>query len=94
MNHMGPEFKIVIQDLIKMFNQNPRWNATDINLLEATNISVALAVLKVENEQFIGDIGDIIRVHLTSEDMQKKDDDNIITADDLPNLAKSTFYMR
>ena len=32
MSHMGPEFKIIVQDLIKLFNQNPRWKATDINL--------------------------------------------------------------
>jgi hypothetical protein len=47
---MGPEFKIIVQDLIKLFNQNPRWKATDINLQEATNISIAIAVLKVANE--------------------------------------------
>lgn len=70
---MGPEFKIIVQDLIKIFNQNPRWKATDLNLQEASNISVSIAILKVANEQFIGDIGDIIRMYLTSDDIHKKD---------------------
>ena len=66
-----------------MFMDNPRWNATELNLSEATNISVAVAVLKIQNEKFIGDVGDIIRMHLESASQY-----------DLPNLVKSTFYMR
>jgi len=50
MDHAGPEFKVIILDLIKIFNENPLWKATDINLCEAINISVAIAVLKVGNE--------------------------------------------
>lgn len=44
---MGTEFKIISQDLIKLFNSNPRWNATEMNLSEASNIAVAIAVLKI-----------------------------------------------
>lgn len=33
-------------------------------------------------------------MHLTSDDIHKKDQEERISADDLPNLAKSTFYMR
>lgn len=69
--------------MVKLFNSNPRWNATELNLSEASNISVAIAVLKVSKDKFIGDIGDIIRMNI-------KD----TTPNDLPNLAKSSFYMR
>ena len=51
---------------------------------EALNISVSLAVLKVGNERFIGDIADIIRM-LINEDA---------TPEDLPNLIKSSYYIR
>lgn len=33
-------------------------------------------------------------MHLTSDDIHNKDQDEKISAEDLPNLAKSTFYMR
>jgi hypothetical protein len=66
-----------------MFNSNPRWNATEVNLQEASHISVSIAVLKIQNERFIGDVGDIIRMNLKDAEPY-----------DLPNLAKSTFYMR
>jgi hypothetical protein len=55
-----------------------------MNLQEASNISVAIAILKIKNEKFIGDIGDIIRMYIKEE----------VDIEDLPNLAKSTFYMR
>jgi hypothetical protein len=70
--------------LIKIFNHNPRWSATEINLQEAANISVAIAILKLGNEKFIGDVGDIIRMHIN----------DYAEAYDLPNLAKSSLYMR
>lgn len=86
MTTMPQAFKLISSDLIKLFNQNPRWNATDLNLMEAANISVGIAVLKVKNEKFIGDIGDIVRMRLTEKDTYE--------AEDLVNLAKSTKYMR
>lgn len=67
MTTMNQNFKLIIADLIKIFNQNERWNATEINLQEATNISVAIAVLKIQNEKFIGDIGDIIRMQVNDD---------------------------
>lgn len=84
MTALPAPFKLITKDLIKIFGQNERWNATEINLQEAANISVAIAILKVGNERFIGDVGDIIRM-LIQEEAQ---------AEDLPNLVKSTFYMR
>jgi len=81
---MSQPFKLVYGDLIKLFNQNPRWNATEINLQEAANISVAIAVLKVQNDKFIGDVGDVIRMRINEQ----------ADPEDLPNLAKSSFYMR
>jgi len=47
MQHMGQSFKTICSDLIKLFNNNPRWNATELDLREAANVSVALTVLKV-----------------------------------------------
>ena len=45
---------------------------------------MAIALLKIQNEKFIGDVGDIIRMNIRNEDC----------LDDLVNLVKSTFYMR
>ena len=78
---------MLARDLIKVFNGNKRWRATDINASEASNISVAIASLKLKGagpiERFIADVGDIIRVTI-------KDASN----NDLYNLAKSTHYLR
>jgi len=78
---------VLARDLIKVFNGNKRWRATDINASEASNISVAIASLKLKGagpiERFIADVGDIIRVTI-------KDTTN----NDLYNLAKSTHYLR
>ena len=84
MKAVRSEFKVVAQDLIKIFNQNERWNATELNLKEASNVAVAIAILKLGGEKFIGDVADVIRMLVSSE----------AEAHDLPNLAKSTFYMR
>ena len=84
MTTVKEEFKVVAQDLIKIFNSNQRWNATEINLKEAANVAVAIAILKVGNERFIGDVADIIRM-LVGEEAEARD---------LPNLVKSSFYMR
>ena len=83
MPSMGSNFTVISNDLIKLFNNNPRWKNTEINLNEAANISVAIAILKINSENFIGDIGDIIRMKL-----------NTAEPEDLPNLAKSSHYMR
>lgn len=47
MTNMGQSFKQIGQDMIKIFNSNPRWIATELNLQEAANISVSIAVLKI-----------------------------------------------
>lgn len=79
--------KVIARDLIKIFNGNKRWKATDLNIAEAANVSISIAALKLEGsgpiERFIADIGDIIRANL-------KDATNT----DIVNLAKSTFYLR
>ena len=80
---MGTNFTVVTTDLIKLFNNNPRWKNVEMDIGEAANISVAIAVLKLNGENFIGDIGDIIRMKI-----------NTAEAQDLPNLAKSSHYMR
>jgi hypothetical protein len=74
---------VIAKDLIKVFNGNKRWKATDVNISEAANVSIAIASLQLENEKFIADIGDIIRANI-------KEAHNL----DLINMAKSTFYMR
>ena len=75
--------RVITKDLIKIFKDNKRWKATDLNIDEAANISVAIASLKLENENFIADIGDIIKANIKH-----------ATSNDLINLAKSSFYMR
>ena len=79
--------QVLSRDLIKVFNGNRRWKATDLDINEATLISIAIASLKLTGggqiERFIADIGDIIRAKV-------KQASNM----DLINLAKTTFYMR
>lgn len=79
--------RILAKDLIKLFNGNKRWKATDMNISEAANISIAVSSLRLEGsgpiERFIADLGDIIRANLKE-----------ATNTDLTNLAKSTHYMR
>ena len=64
---MKQDFKTISQDMVKLFNKNPRWTATELNLQEAANISVAIAILKLGNERFIGDVGDIIRMNINEQ---------------------------
>ena len=40
--------KILAKDLIKVFNGNKRWKATDMDIAEASNISIAIASLRLE----------------------------------------------
>lgn len=75
--------RVIAKDLVKVFNGNKRWKATDLNISEAANISVAIATLRLESENFIADVGDIIRANIKEAENQ-----------DLINLAKSTHYMR
>ena len=75
--------RVILKDLIKIFNGNKRWKNTDMNIQEAANISIAIASMKLESEKFIADIGDIIKANI-------KDANDT----DLINLAKSSHYMR
>jgi hypothetical protein len=79
--------RALARDLIKVFNGNKRWRATDLNVHEATTVSIAIASLKLSGqgpiERFAADIGDIIRANI-------KEASN----EDLINLSKSTFYLR
>ena len=70
--------------MINAFYSNPKWNATEFNLSEATTVSFAISSLNIQDENFIGDIGDIIRMHLKAE----------ATQEDLVMLAYTTAYMR
>ena len=97
MDSMPAEFRMLIKDFIKVFNNNPRWKPTDVSLFEATNIAISIALMKVKNDKFIGDIADILRMNLQykGEDQQVSEVPmTVVTAEDLPNLAKCTFYMR
>ena len=93
---MDYEFRDLAANLIKIFNKNPRWRATQLNLTEASHISVAIAILKVKNDKFIGDICDIIRANIQHKGAALEGDVPLreIEEHDLPNLAKSTFYLR
>ena len=69
--------------MIKLFNSNRRWKNIDLNISEAANISIAIATLKLKSENFIADIGDIVKANI-------KDANNY----ELINLAKSSHYFR
>ena len=79
--------RVLCKDLVKVFNGNKRWKATDLSINEASTIAIAIASLKLEGagpmERFIADIGDVIRANL-------KD----ATGMDLINLAKACHYLR
>ena len=40
--------RVIAKDLIKLFNGNKRWKAQDMNITEASTISIAIASLKLE----------------------------------------------
>ena len=69
--------------MIKLFNSNRRWKNIDLNISEAANISIAIATLKLKSENFVADIGDIVKANI-------KDANNY----ELINLAKSSHYFR
>lgn len=75
--------KLIASDLIKIFNGNMRWQATELNIQDASIISSGIHLIRVSNEKFLADLGDIIRENL------KK-----ATTNDLVLLTKGAFYMR
>lgn len=75
------EFKMLTDALIKIFNQNHRWEKKHISLDQASNISVAVAVLQVKDQTFIDDVSQIIK--------NKKHE---IEPSHITNLVKSSFY--
>ena len=80
---IAPSIRLIAGDLIKIFNGNDRWSATEMNISEAAMIASGLAIVRVENERFIADLADIIRQHL-------RDGSGM----DLILLTKGAFYMR
>jgi hypothetical protein len=80
---MAQSIRLIAGDLIKIFNGNERWTATEMNITEAAMIASGLAIVRVENERFIADLADIIRQTLRDS-----------TGMDLILLTKGAFYMR
>ena len=75
--------RLIATDLVKIFSGNERWQATQMNIQEASTVCSGLALVRIESQKFIGDIGDIIRHNL-------KDANGV----DLILLTKGAFYMR
>lgn len=79
--------RVLCKDLVKVFNGNKRWKATDLSVGEASTVAIAIASLKLEGpgpiERFIADIGDVIRANLKH-----------ALPMELINLAKATHYFR
>ena len=78
----GP-LKLISKDLMKVFNANPLWKATELSIHDVAAISSGLSVLKIGSEHFIADIGDIIRAKI-----------NDAQGQDLILLTRGAFYMR
>lgn len=53
--------RLIANDLVKVFYGNKRWKATEMNIDEAAIVCSGLALVKIENEKFIADLGDLIR---------------------------------
>jgi hypothetical protein len=60
-----------------------RWKPTELDATDVSLICSVLESVRVENEKFIGDLGDVVRHNL----------DNASEVD-LVLLTKGTFYMR
>lgn len=75
--------KLISSDLIKIFNGNGRWSATEMNSEEVALISSGLPLLRIENEKFIADLADIVRKTLST-----------ARGIDLILLTQGSFYMR
>ena len=56
--------RLIATDLVKTFAGNERWQATQMNIQEASTVCSGLALVRVENQKFIADVGDIIRHNL------------------------------
>jgi len=69
--------------LIKIFNGNERWKATEMNVGEVALISAGLSTIRVENEKFVADLADVIKATLLD-----------ASGMDLILLTKGTHYMR
>jgi len=74
---------MISKDLMKIFNSNPLWKATELTIHDAAAISSGLSLLKIGSEKFIADIGDIIRARINDAEGQ-----------DLILLTRGSFYMR
>jgi len=75
--------RLIANDLVKIFYGNKRWTATEMNIDEAAIVCSGLALVRLENEKFISDLGDIIRHKI-----------NDAEGTDFILLAKGTHYMR
>jgi len=75
--------KLIASDLIKIFNGNERWKATEMNVGEVALISAGLSTIRVENEKFVADLADVIKATLLD-----------ASGVDLILLTKGTHYMR
>lgn len=80
---LSSSLKLIAADLIKIFNGNERWQATEMNISEAALISSGLAVIRIENEKFIADLSDVVKHTL-------RDASNM----DLALLVKGSHHMR
>lgn len=69
--------------MIKIFNGNRRWKATELDASDVAIIVSAIENCKVTNEKFIGDLGDIIRHNIKN-----------ATELDLVLMTKGAWYMR
>jgi len=58
---MPSAVKLITGDLIKIFNGNRRWKATELESSDVSIIASSIESCSIANEKFIGDLGDIIR---------------------------------
>ena len=75
--------KLISADLIKIFNGNRRWQATELDQSDVAIIASSIESCSIANEKFIGDLGDIIR-HTIKQASEL----------DLVLLTKGAYYMR
>lgn len=83
MEESAQAIRLIANDLVKLFYGNKRWNATEMNIDEAAIVSSGLALVRLDNEKFIADLGDIIRHKIG----QAQGTDFIL-------LAKGSHYLR
>ena len=80
---LSSSIRLVAADLVKIFNGNVRWQATEMQIEEAAIVASGLAIIRVENEKFLADLADVIKHTLSQASPM-----------DLVLLAKGSFYMR